>query len=142
MWGYQYHEKQIAGTLRLDLAQYREMAAFAQFGSADLDKATRAQIDRGLRSTEILKQPQHTPQSLEKEITTLYAVTNGYLDDIPVGKVADFEQALDNFLQTSHPEIGRDIATTKDLGTETEEKLKAAITDFKESWALQPGVGS
>ena len=134
--------KKVAGRLRIELAQYREMAAFAQFGSADLDKATRAQIDRGLRSTEILKQPQHTPQSLEKEITTLYAVTNGYLDDIPVGKVADFEQALDKFLQTSHPEIGRDIATTKDLGTETEEKLKAAITDFKESWALQPGVGS
>ena len=86
--------RQVAGKLRLDMAQYRELATFAQFGTADLDKATRSQLERGQRITEVLKQPQYAPISLANEVTILYAVTNGYLDDVPVEKVAEFEQSF------------------------------------------------
>ena len=127
--------RKVAGRLRLDLAQYRELAAFAQFGTADLDKATRAQLERGQRNTEILKQLQYTPMPLEKEIITLYAVTNGYLDDVPLEKIAFIESALQKFMDTNHPEIGKDIANTKDITPETEEALKAAIAEFKQSGA-------
>ncbi|MDM7998951.1 MAG: F0F1 ATP synthase subunit alpha [Dehalococcoidia bacterium] len=125
--------KKVAGKLRLELAQYRELAAFAQFGAADLDKATRAQLERGQRSTQIIKQPQYEPLPLEKEIIILYAVTNGYLDDVPVDKVTEFEIGLQKFMETNHPEIGKDIAATKDLSPETEEALKKAIVEFKQS---------
>lgn len=127
--------RKVAGRLRLELAQYRELAAFAQFGTADLDKATRAQLERGQRNTEILKQLQYTPMPLEKEIITLYAVTNGYLDDVPLEKTAAVEGALQKFMDTNHPEIGKDIANTKDITPETEEALKAAIAEFKQSGA-------
>jgi len=127
--------RKVAGKLRLELAQYRELAAFAQFGTADLDKATRAQLERGHRNTEILKQLQYTPMPLEKEIITLYAVTNGYLDDVPLEKIAVIESALQKFMDTNHPEIGKDIANTKDITPETEEALKAAIAEFKQSGA-------
>jgi len=127
--------RKVAGRLRLELAQYRELAAFAQFGTADLDKATRAQLERGQRNTEILKQLQYTPMPLEKEIITLYAVTNGYLDDVPLEKIAAIESALQKFMDTNHPEIGKDIANTKDITPETEEALKAAIAEFKQSGA-------
>ena len=127
--------KKVAGGLRMQLAQYREMAAFAQFGTADLDKATRAQLDRGQRSTEVLKQPQYTPLSLEKEIITLYAVTNGYVDDVPVDKIDAFETGLQKFMETNHPPIGKSIASNKDITPETEESLKAAIDQFKQSGA-------
>lgn len=124
--------RQVAGRLRLELAQFRELAAFAQFGTADLDKTTRAQLERGQRITEVLKQPQYAPMPLEKEVTILYAVINGYLDDVPVEKVATFENNFHRFMETSHPEIGRHIAEEKQLKPETEEALKRAILEFKQ----------
>ena len=127
--------RKVAGRVRLELAQYRELAAFAQFGTADLDKATRAQLERGQRITEILKQPQYSPMSLEKEVIILYAVTNGYLDDVPMDKIAAFENGLHRFMETNHPEIGKDIAKAKDVRPETEEALKGAILAFKQSGA-------
>ncbi|MCK4697789.1 MAG: F0F1 ATP synthase subunit alpha [Dehalococcoidia bacterium] len=124
--------KQVAGKLRLDLAQYRELATFSQFGVAELDKATRAQLERGQRITEVLKQPQYVPMPLQKEVTILHAVINGYLDDVPVEKVRAFEEGFHRFMETSHPEIGQRIAAEKELSDETEEALKQAIAEFKE----------
>lgn len=124
--------KRVAGKLRLDLAQYRELATFSQFGVAELDKATRAQLERGQRITEVLKQPQYVPMPLEKEVTILHAVINGYLDDVPVEKVRAFEEGFHRFMETSHPEIGQRIAAEKELSDETEEALKQAIAEFKE----------
>jgi F-type H+-transporting ATPase subunit alpha len=125
--------RQVAGRLRLEMAQYRELATFAQFGTADLDKATRAQLERGQRITEVLKQPQYSPMPLEKEVTILYAVVNGYLDDVPVEKIAAFEQNFHHFMETNHPEIGKRIATDKEIKPETEEALKKAIEEFKKT---------
>jgi len=127
--------RKVAGRLRLELAQYRELSAFAQFGTADLDKTTRAQLDRGQRITEILKQPQYLPMPLEKEVTILYAVINGYLDDVPLDKVSTFEDAFHKFMETNHPEIGKEIASAKDLTSEIEESLKKAIDEFKQGGA-------
>jgi F-type H+-transporting ATPase subunit alpha len=124
--------KRVAGKLRLGLAQYRELATFSQFGAAELDKATRAQLERGQRITEVLKQPQYVPMPLKKEVTILYAVINGYLDDVPVEKVRGFEEGFHRFMETSHPEIGQRIAEEKELSDETEELLKQAIAEFKE----------
>jgi F-type H+-transporting ATPase subunit alpha len=123
--------KKVAGKLRLELAQYRELATFAQFGTADLDKTTRAQLERGQKITEVLKQTQYTPMPLRKEVTILYAVINGYLEDVPLDKVAAFERSFHQFLETNHLEIGKQIASIKELTTETEERLKSAIADFK-----------
>ncbi len=125
--------RQVAGRLRLELAQFRELAAFAQFGTADLDKTTKSQLERGQRITEILKQPQYAPMPLEKEVTILYAVINGYFDDVPVEKSATSEQNFHRFMETGHPEIGQRIAKEKELKPETEEALKAAILEFKRS---------
>ena len=124
--------RQVAGRLRLDLAQFRELATFAQFGTADLDKATLSQLNRGRRITEILKQPQYTPMPLENEVAILYAVTNGYLDDVPVEKITIFEQDFHRFMETNHPDIGQHIAADKELVPETEEALKKAIVEFKQ----------
>jgi len=124
--------KKVAGKLRLDLAQYRELVTFAQFGAAELDKATRAQLERGQRITEVLKQPQYVPMLVEKEVTILFAVINGYLDDVPVEKVMAFEESFHRFMETSHPDIGKRIAEDKELSDETEEALKKAIVEFKE----------
>ena len=122
--------KKVAGKLKLDLAQYRELAAFAQFGS-DLDKATREQLDRGQRLTEILKQPQYQPFALEREIEIIFAGTNGYLDDIPIDKVASFEANFLRFMDASHPDISRKILETRDLDKDTEAALRRAIEEFK-----------
>ncbi len=122
--------RKVAGRLRLDLAQFRELAAFAQF-AAELDKATRAQLERGLRTVEVLKQPQYQPVPLEKQVMIIYAVTNGYLDDVPVEKVRAWEDEFLRWVELSHPEIGKSIAETKDLSDETIEKLRAAIEEFK-----------
>jgi len=127
--------RQVAGRLRIDMAQYRELAAFAQFGTADLDKATRSQLERGQRITEVLKQPQFVPMSLDKEITILYAVTNGYLDDVPLEKIAASEQGFHRFLETNHPEINQRILTDKEIKPETDVALKSAISEFKKSAA-------
>ncbi|HLE02447.1 MAG TPA: F0F1 ATP synthase subunit alpha, partial [Dehalococcoidia bacterium] len=125
--------KQVAGRLRLELAQYRELAAFAQFGTAELDKATRAQLERGQRLVEILKQPQYEPMSLEKEVSILYAGVNGYLDDAPVDKVSGWEAEFHSFMETHHPEALKAIATDKQITPETDEKLKQAIKEFKQT---------
>jgi len=123
--------KRVAGRLRLELAQYRELAAFAQFGTAELDKTTRAQLERGQRLTEILKQPQYAPVPLEKQVMILYSAVNGYLDDIAIDKLATFETNFHRFMEANHPKVGKSIAQSKELNTETEEALKKAILEFK-----------
>jgi F-type H+-transporting ATPase subunit alpha len=122
--------KQVAGKLKLDLAQFRELAAFAQFGS-DLDKATREQLERGQRLTELLKQPQFEPMRLDRQVMVMYAATNGHLDDVPVEKVRAFETAFLRFMDASHSDIGEKIVTKKEIDSETEVALKRAIQDFK-----------
>jgi len=126
--------KQVAGKLRLELAQYRELAAFAQFGTAELDKATRAQLDRGQRIAEILKQPQYVPMPVEKQVMILYAAINGYIDDVPVDKVVAFEADFHRFIEANHPEIGKTIAREKEITAKTEEALKKAIQEFKQGF--------
>ena len=127
--------KQVAGRLRLELAQYRELSAFAQFGTAELDKVTRAQLDRGERITEVLKQTQFTPVPLAKQVMILYAVINGYLDDTPVNRVKAFESDFHKFIEMSHPGIGESITKTRELDAETEEVLKKAVLEFKDSYS-------
>jgi F-type H+-transporting ATPase subunit alpha len=108
------------------------MSTFAQFGTADLDKATRAQLELGQRITEILKQPQYVPVPMEKQVMILYTVTNGYLDDVPVNSISSAEEAFYRFMDTNHPEIGKTIAAEKELSDATEEALKKAIIDCKQ----------
>jgi len=124
--------RQVAGSLRLELAQFRELQAFAQFGATDLDKATRDQLERGRRITEVLKQPQYSPMSLGKEVMILYAATNGYLDDVPVDKVIAWEGNFHRFMEINHPELEQKVNDDKETKPETEEALKAAIKEFKE----------
>jgi F-type H+/Na+-transporting ATPase subunit alpha len=126
--------KRVAGGLRLDLAQFRSLAAFAQFGS-DLDKATQAQIDRGLRLTELLKQGQYSPLPMAEQVALLYAGTKGYLDAIPVARVKDWQEAFLRAYNTQYGDIAREIAESKNLTPETEEKLKNAITSFNSTWS-------
>ena len=125
--------KKVAGGLRLDLAQFRALAAFAQFGTADLDATTRAQIERGQRMTELLKQGQYGPYSLADQVAVLYAGVNGFLDDVPVEKVTAFDAAFVEFMRTNHPEILAAITESNDVPDETGEQLKAAIQEFKDS---------
>ena len=126
--------KKVAGKLKLAMAQYRELAAFAQFGTSELDKSTRAQIDRGRRITEILKQPQYEPMPVEKQVMILYAAINGFIDDVPTEKVIDFEKRFHQFMEAQYPAIGETIAKTQVLDEATEEKLKAAITEFRKTF--------
>ncbi len=130
--------KSVAGTLRLDLAQYRELAAFAQFGS-DLDKATKAQLDRGIRMTELLKQPQYSPLPVEKQVISLYAGTNGYIDDIPVADVNRFEAELFKYMDMNAPEVAKDIIANKKITDTNEEALKAALAEFKKTFVASDG---
>lgn len=125
--------KQVAGKLKLDLAQYRELAAFAQFGS-DLDKATKGKLDRGARISEILKQPQYEPVSFEKQVIIFWAATNGYLDAIPVEKVRDFEKKYIHFIETSHKKTFGEIIREKKISDELIEKIKKITEEFKEQW--------
>ena len=129
--------KQVAGTLRLDLAQFRELAAFAQF-SSDLDKATKSRIDRGQRLTEILKQPQYQPVPVEKQVMIIYAATSGYLDDVPVDKVTAWEAAFYRYMDANHPEVGETIVEKSVKGKEKMsddllKQLRAAIEEFKQT---------
>lgn len=126
--------RQVAGRLRLDMAQYWELAAFAQFGSSDLDKATKMQLERGQRLTEVLKQPQFEPMSLGHEISILFAVTNGHLDDIPVDKISSFEQNFLRFIDNSHPNINTRIETDKEIKSDTQKELESAIQEFKRTF--------
>ena len=125
--------RQVAGGMRLDLSQYRELQAFAQFGTSELDVATRNQLERGQRTTEVLKQPQYQPMPLRQQVEILYAVVNGFLDDVPVDKVRDFEVAFHRFMESSHTEIGKDIEEKREIVPETAEALKKAIGEFKQS---------
>jgi len=122
--------KQIAGTLRIELAQYRELAAFAQFGS-DLDKATQAQLSRGQRLTEILKQPQYQPVPVEKQIVAIWAATNRQLDDVAVEDIRKFETEVLKFIENSHPAVLSAIRDKKSITDEIKADLKTAIEDFK-----------
>jgi F-type H+-transporting ATPase subunit alpha len=124
--------RQVAGKLRLDLAQYRELAAFAQFAS-DLDKATRDQLTRGRALTEVLKQPQFQPLPVEKQVAIIWAATNGYLDDVAPERIVEFESGFYRFLDSSHGDLLPSIATEKALSDELTEALKSAIEEYKRS---------
>ena len=121
--------KKVAGTLRLDLASYRELEAFTQFGS-DLDAATQAKLNRGRRTVEVLKQPLHKPLPVEKQVLILYALTHGFLDSVPVDQILDFEEALYDYFDSHHEDIFETIRTTKDLPEES--VLNEAIQAFKD----------
>jgi F-type H+-transporting ATPase subunit alpha len=122
--------KQVAGTLRLALAQYREMAAFAQFGS-DLDAATQRQLNRGARLVEILKQPQYKPMPVEKQVLVVYAANNGYVDAYPVGAVKRFETELLSFVESKHGQLLGDLKAKKAIDAELEGRIKSALEEFK-----------
>ena len=123
--------RSVAGTLRLDLSQFRELQAFAQFGTEDLDPSTRRQLERGQRLTELLKQPQYGPLSLAAQVTILYAGVNGYLDEVPVDKVADFERAFHEQMRATQRDVLDAIQNTGELDETNEQKLKDAIEQFK-----------
>lgn len=125
--------KRVAGNLRLDLAQFRELAAFTQFGS-ELDEATQAQLTRGERMVEILKQDKNTPFSLEKEVIIIFAGVQGYLDDLPIQDIKSFEEKFFQFIEKEYPDIPYIIADTKDLDPATFEKLKEATAKFKKEF--------
>ena len=135
--------KSVAGSIKLELAQYRELAAFSQFGS-DLDKSTLAQLNRGQRLVEILKQPQYVPMPVEKQVVTIWAATQGFLDDLPVAQCRRFESELHAFLDINGPELLRAIKDTKVLSDETKAALKTQIAGFKETFvaALNQPVGA
>ena len=122
--------KKIAGPIRTELAQYRELAAFAQFGS-ELDDDTKERLAQGERIREILKQPQYRPLPVEKQVITIYAVTRKYLLDIPVERVLEFEDGLLEFIDTKYPEIYSAIRDTKEISTETDALIQKAIAEFK-----------
>lgn len=124
--------KQVAGTLRLDLAQYRELAAFSQFAS-DLDKETKAQLDRGIRMVETLKQAQYSPLLVQEQVMVIYTAAKGYLVDIPVEKVVEFQTDFLKFMRTQHPEVAQKIIDQKKLDDALETELKNAIVEFKET---------
>jgi F-type H+-transporting ATPase subunit alpha len=121
--------KQVAGTLKLELAQYREMAAFAQFGS-DLDKATQAQLERGVRLVEILKQPQYQPMTLGQEVTVLFAGAKGFLDKYDVNRLKDYEAQLLRFMESKYQEIFKEIDEKQVISPELEKKMKDVLTEF------------
>jgi F-type H+-transporting ATPase subunit alpha len=122
--------KQVAGTLRLELAQYREMAAFAQFGS-DLDQATQRQLNRGARLVELLKQGQYQPLSVEKQIVIIYAGTNGYIDDLPLNALKKYEQEVFSFIESRYPDIFADILKKRELDGDLRAKMNKALEEFK-----------
>ena len=125
--------KQVAGTLRIDLAQFRELQAFAQFGS-DLDKATQSQLARGQRLVEILKQPQYRPMEVESQVLVIWAASNGFTDDIAVEEVRAFESELLKFIENSHPGLLQNIREKKSLTDEIKADLQQALKDFRDLW--------
>ncbi len=129
--------KKVAGTLRLEMAQYRELEAFAQFGS-DLDEATQKQLARGQRLVEVLKQPQYQPMPAEKQIAILFAAANGYLDEWPVEVISEYEKEMLEFLETKYSEILNEIKETGDISDEVDQKLKKALDEFRN--VFQPSV--
>ena len=133
--------KSVAGRLRLDLAQYRALEAFAEFGS-ELDKASQAQLERGARVVEILKQKQFSPYRVEDQVLSIWAVSNGYLDDLPVERVQDFERKFLDFMRSRYSQIGDSIRDSGKLDGDTSEKLKSAIDEFKQSYLETEDVES
>jgi F-type H+-transporting ATPase subunit alpha len=133
--------RQVAGTLRLDLAQYRELAAFAQFGS-DLDKATQSQLTRGARLVEILKQPQYEPLPVERQVAIIFAGTNGYLDSVPTSDLRAFETGLHKFIETRHPQVFRGIAETKQLDDQLKAALTSALTEYAGDFASRKAAAA
>jgi len=128
--------RQVAGRLRLDLAQYRELAAFAQFGS-ELDKATQAQLNRGQRMVEILKQDQFVPLPVERQILIVFAGVNGLVDDLPAEAIRAFEQGLTRFVETRYPEIYRELDAKREIGEDLRRKIEQAIREYKEEFKTQ-----
>ena len=126
--------KKVAGKIKGELAQYREMAAFAQFGS-DLDATTQRLLARGARLTELLKQPQFSPLKMEEQVAVIYAGVNGYLDPIPVNKVRDFENGLLGLLRSKHADILDDVRKTSDLSDATAGKLKGVVDGYAKTFA-------
>ena len=124
--------KKVSSKVKLELAQYRELASFSQFGS-DLDKDTRDRLDHGAILMEILKQPQYAPVKVEHQVMIIFAATNRYLADVPVEEIKHFEKELYDFMDTHYPEIGKEIKSTGKLEDATEEKLKAAMEEFKKT---------
>jgi F-type H+-transporting ATPase subunit alpha len=133
--------RQVAGRLRLELAQYRDLEAFAQFGS-ELDAATQKQLARGERLVEILKQPQYAPMPVEHQVMIIFAAVNGYLDDVPAAHVRNFEHAFHEFMRLSQPEVGQTILARKQLDDEVTESLKRAILAFKETYVAEPATAA
>ena len=129
--------RSVAGRLRLDLAQYRELVTFAQFGTSDLDRATREQLERGQRITEVLKQPQYQPLSLEKQVAIMFAVTNGYLDDVPVPRVREWESGFHQYIEANQPQILESIATTYEINDDTQKALRDALEAYKQTVTLE-----
>ncbi len=130
--------RQVAGTLRLDLAQYRNLAAFALF-SSDLDKTSQQQLSRGQRLMEVLKQPQFSPLSAEKQVLIIFAGTNGYLDDLPMDVIRKFETELYRFVENAHPEILREIREKKALSDDLRDRVKAMLVEFKQRFVTEMG---
>ncbi|GAC1684077.1 MAG: F0F1 ATP synthase subunit alpha [Gemmatimonadaceae bacterium] len=128
--------KSVAGRLRLDLAQYRELEAFAAFAS-DLDAATKRQLDRGARTVEVLKQGQYQPAPVEEQVTVIYAVSNGFLDDVTVPQIRAWEKGFHEFMRTQRPQIGEALRKERTLGKETEAALKGAIEEYKKGFAAR-----
>jgi F-type H+-transporting ATPase subunit alpha len=128
--------RQVAGTLKLDLAQYRELAAFSQFGS-DLDKVTQNQLNRGVRLTEILKQPQFSPLPTEKQVVIIFAGTNGYLDDLKVEEIRGFEEGLYKYLDSGQSQLLKDIIEKKTLDDDLKNRIKAALKEYKENYLAE-----
>jgi F-type H+-transporting ATPase subunit alpha len=126
--------KQVAGQLKLDLAQYGELKAFSQF-AADLDKRTKATLERGQRMTELLNQPQYEPVPFARQVMAIFAGTRGYLDDVPVNRISDFERSLLRFLEQNHPDLEKTIVKEGAVSAELEAELRAAIEDFKKDYA-------
>jgi F-type H+/Na+-transporting ATPase subunit alpha len=123
----------VAGRLRLDMAAYRALAAFAQFGS-DLDRATQSQLNRGQRLQEVLKQPQYRPLQLDEEVILLFAGTNGFIDNISVDRVRAWKDEVLRFVETSYPEINRDILEKNQITPETDARLRDALQAFNLTW--------
>jgi F-type H+/Na+-transporting ATPase subunit alpha len=134
--------RQVAGSLRLDLAQYRELAAFAQFGSSDLDKATQQQLNRGARLVELLKQPQYQPLPVEKQVAILFAGTQGMLDDIPVEAIRTYEDEFHRFMETRFGNVLQEIREKKILDDELKQALAAAVREFNEQFTANRAAGA
>jgi F-type H+-transporting ATPase subunit alpha len=131
----------VAGRLRLDLAQFRELEAFSAFAS-DLDAATRRQLDRGARTVEVLKQGQYQPMPVEQQVMIIYAVTNGFIDDVPLAQVREWERGLHEFMAASYPQVGDGLRNTKQLTKEIEADLRRGIEAYKQRAAGSGAPGA